>query len=261
MITFNPREILSIRDPKNPQFHFSVDDVFDSLIEVTDKKIPLFEHPVFSFLQDMHKRFGIPVDLYLFFQKEIDGKFRTLSEVRDVRKELAAAGGWIYFGPHALDYHTMPYDQTAKEQCALFDRIYREIDRFAGAGQYADLVRLHFYSELYERADYFAKRGVLGLLSTDREVGSYRMPTEIGAELYRMGSATYERMHFIRTQFRLEFFVRDHFDAVAIEHAFRRSLSQYGYVVLYTHEIEFADPRIRSMLLTSLEVLHRISSI
>ena len=39
---------------KTPFYHFSVDDVFESLIEITDKGIEVFEHPFFSFLKELH---------------------------------------------------------------------------------------------------------------------------------------------------------------------------------------------------------------
>ena len=34
---------------KTPFYHFSVDDVFEALIEITDKGIDVFEHPFFLF--------------------------------------------------------------------------------------------------------------------------------------------------------------------------------------------------------------------
>ena len=133
----------------SPWFHFSIDDVFDSLIEVTDKNIPLFEHPYFSLLKEMHDTYGVIVGLHLFFQKKINGKLRSLCDVRDLKKEIADAGGWIYFGPHALDYENAPYAQSVDEQVAVFSRTYDEIDRFAGKNSYAKWIRLHFYSESY----------------------------------------------------------------------------------------------------------------
>lgn len=244
---------------KSPWFHFSIDDVFDSLIEVTDKNIPLFKHPYFSLLKEMHDRYGVTVGLHLFFQKEIDGKLRNLCDVRDLKKEILDAGGWIYFGPHALDHETAPYNQSKDEQIAVFNRTYDEIDRFAGKNSYARWVRLHYYSESYELADYFTKRGVTALFSTDRSVGSHRMPQNIKDRLNNIGRASHKGMDFIRTQFRVEFFADDNLNKQAIENLFKESLVKYGYIILYTHEYEFVRREVCEALKMSFEALDRLS--
>ena len=66
-------------------YHFSVDDVFECLIEVTDKDMPLFEHPFFKLLKEMHNLYDISVGLNLFYEKEIGGIVRSLKEVRDFK--------------------------------------------------------------------------------------------------------------------------------------------------------------------------------
>ena len=246
-------------ETKSPWFHFSIDDVFDSLIEVTDKNIPLFEHPYFYLLKEMHERYNITVGLHLFFEKEINGKSRNLCEIRDLRKEISGAGGWIYFGPHALDFKTAPYNQSREEQMAVFNRTYDEIDRFAGKNSYAKWIRLHFYSESYELADYFKNKGVTALFSTDRLVGSHRMPQAIKDSLNNIGYASHEGIDFIRTQFRVEFFADDNLSKQAIESLFKESFAKYGYIILYTHEYEFARKEVCEALKVSFELLDKLS--
>lgn len=242
------------------RYHFSIDDIFESLIEVTDRNIPLFEHPYFALLKDLHNKYGTHVSLYVFFQREMQGRLRTLSEVRDLKNELEQAGNWIHFGPHALDFDTRPYNQSPEDQVKVFDATYKEIDRFAGKNTYAELVRLHFYSESYELADYFKSHGVMSLLSTDREAGSHRMPQQIKDGLLGVGEASYEGAHFIRTQFRVEFFVQDGLDERAIEILFRESFKKFGYVTLYTHEYELVRKEVLEKLELSLKVLHSLSN-
>ena len=157
-----------------PYYHFSVDDVFDSLIEITRNEAPLFSHPFFALMKEFHDECGAQVDLELFWEREIDGVLYTLSDVRDLTEEIHASGSWLRFGPHAHSYMLAPFEQTPDEQMAVFDKIYEQISRFAGKELYAQWVRLHYYSESYELADYFSKYGVTALFSTDREVGSHR---------------------------------------------------------------------------------------
>ncbi len=242
-----------------PWYHFSIDDIFECLIEVTDRNIPLFQHPVFSFLKELHTKYGVHIGLHVFLQREIDGKLRSLKEVRDLQDEIKSEGSFLHFGPHALDFPTMPFSQSKEEQIETFDEIYKEIDRIAGKESYSRWVRLHFYSEMYELADYFKEKGVEALFSTDRPVGSHRMPDEIKQQLIQKGSATYEGMNFIRTQFRVEFFTSDRLDISAIENNFKNSIDQYGYVIFYTHEYEIIRSEVRQSLRLSLEALSKLS--
>ncbi len=234
--------------PISRTFHFSVDDVIDSLIEVTDRNMPLFEHPIFRMFKELHGRYGFSVDLYLFHRKEVNGRVRSLTEVRDLRAELEAAGDFIRFGPHALDYGSAPYNQTPGEAQAVMVSTYREIDRFAGNERRSREVRLHFYSEMYELADFFSENGAAVLFSTDRPVGSYRMPQMHANELLEKGTTTYERAKFVRTQFRLEFLAEEDLSESGLKSLYDNMREKYGYVVCYTHECEFARPEICKLL-------------
>src|SRR3989344_6053267 len=102
-------------------YHFSVDDVFDSLIEVSDKKIPLFDQPFFKFLQNIHEEFDANIGLYLFYQKKIKDNHRTLKDVTNL-KSLLKKEDWLFFAPHALEYETPPYAQSIDEQIDTFEK-------------------------------------------------------------------------------------------------------------------------------------------
>ncbi len=256
---FNPVSIQAQHGVPAPWYHFSIDDIFECLIEVTDRNIPLFEHPVFAFLKQLHDTYGVHIGLHVFWQRDVDGRMRNLSEVRNLRKEIEEVGAWLHFGPHALDFPTMPFSQGKDGLIETFDNIYNEIDRIAGKESYCKWVRLHFYSEMFELADYFKGRGVEALFATDRPVGSHRMPENIKQELLENGSTTYEGMNFIRTQFRVEFFTADRLDRIAIEKNFREALEKYGYIVFYTHEYEILRSEVRQSLRLSLEALSNLS--
>ncbi len=238
--------------------HFSVDDVFESLIEVTDQNIPLFDHPMFALLREMHDLYGTQVDLYLFSQKEVGGVLRTLSDVRVIRDEIINSGSWLRFGPHAFSFEVAPHAQSPSEQIEVFNAIYKEIDRFAGKDMYASYVRLHYYSESYELADYFKEKGVESLFSTDRPAGSYRMSDEVKKQLVDEGSAMYMDAHFIRTQFRVEFFVDEKQTKEGLRNLFTGSLNKYGYIVLYTHEYEFVRTEICDMIRLAFSMLNEM---
>lgn len=240
---------------KLPWYHFSIDDVFDSLIEVTNKKIPLFEHPFFALMKEVNDLYGTQVDLELFFEREIDGVNYTLCDVRDLTKEIQDAGSWLKFGPHAQNYMMAPFEQTKENQVEVFDKIYAEIERFAGKQTFAKWVRLHYYSESYELALYFRGKGVTALFTTDKEKGSHRMPRHVADSLLTTGFATYEEANFIRTQYRVEVFTNNRDSEENLKKMFLDSLSRYGYVIFYSHEYEFARSEVRSMTRQTFKVL------
>ncbi|MBI5621831.1 hypothetical protein HY933_03145 [Candidatus Falkowbacteria bacterium] len=232
-----------MNDLQKPFYSFSIDDVFDALIELTDTPREVFSHPFFSFLQSIHEQFGTNVDCYLFYQKKVGGKLRTLAEVTDKYAATLATNTWLRFGPHALDFETPPYQQSPEEFTATLSKIYQEINRFTGRASNAKLVRLHFFSAMYEVANYWRQQGVEYLFTRDQlEPASYRISDEANATLARQGLAAYEGLKFIRTNFRLEFAGPKktlESPAEVIERYVKKSINDYGFFTFFTHDIEF----------------------
>ncbi len=227
-------------------YHFSVDDVFKCLIEVADKKMPLFEHPFFAFLKTLHNRYGAHVSLYLFYEATVDGSERTLEEIPDLKAQLAEEK-WLSFGPHALNYETPPYQQSPEEQVNTFEKIYAQIERFVGKAAFSDLVRLQYYSESFELAKYFKEKGVKALFSTDRQVGTHRMPKSVALELLEKGAAGYNGMDFIRTMFRVEFFAEENLSKERVLERFNQAVKKYGFLIFYSHEVDMTQEKGRVM--------------
>jgi hypothetical protein len=244
-------------------YHFSVDDVFDPFIEVSDRQIPLFDHPFFHFLKEVHDECGTNISLYLFYQKRIHSFIRTLAEVSAVSKETLKKNPWLRFGPHALDYDTPPYAQSPAEQSKVFDAIYTEIERFAGNGGMSKWVRLHYFSESYELAEYFKTKDVTALLSTDKEAISYRMPAYAKEQLRNRGVTDYEGMTFVRSHLRVETLVRDRTSFEEAHGTIESLLTRLGHVVIMTHEYELAHPEVRAMTASILRYLkdHSVRSL
>ncbi|MDO8638406.1 MAG: hypothetical protein Q7R43_02435 [Candidatus Daviesbacteria bacterium] len=231
--------------PKN-SYHFSIDDVFDSLIEVSDKKIPLFDQLFFKFLKKIHEEFYVNIGLYLFYQKKIKGRLRTLKEVSNLKTQLEKID-WLFFAPHALEYEIPPYAQSIDEQINTFEKIYTEIDRFAGKSFHTKYIRLQYYSESFELVEYFKTKEVEALFTTDREIGSHRMPTEIGFKLIEKGYIKYKGMDFIRTQFRVEFFAKEEISEEEVLIRMKNAFNKYGFIVFYTHEVDIMNEKGRKM--------------
>jgi hypothetical protein len=230
---------------KNEYYHFSVDDVLDALIQVSDSAEPVFQHPFFRYLKTIHEQFSTNVDLYLFYRGTVNGRERTLSDVQDRTRNEFQEAEWLRFGPHALDYETPPYKQTPSEQWAVFDDIYREIDRFAGPRKRSRFVRLHYFSEAYELSSLFRDKGVDTLLLTDKDAASYRLPERARRRLLREGQLKYRSLNLLRSHFRMENLASELSPDDSVNDRFDSVVSDYGYLCLFTHEIELSKQDVR----------------
>lgn len=239
------------------RYHFSVDDVFDALLEVSDQRMPLFAHPFFQALAHVHDVFGTHVHLYLFYQKRLSMTTRSLAEVSGTLQEDFRDTDWLHLGPHALDNETPPYAQTPVQQMATFEAIYAEIARFTGRPTTSRWVRLHYFSEAYELAAYFRAKGVEALLSTDKAAISYRLPPDVQARLRDTGTADYQGMTFVRSHWRIETLVQHGFTAPRVYHELAAILARQRYVVILTHEYELVRPDVRAMTTTVLQALQQ----
>ncbi len=232
--------------------HFSVDDVFKSLIEVTDKNIPLKKHWFFSQIYNLWKNYKIRTGLYLFYKGKINGKMRYLTEVKNLKNELKEK--WIYFGPHALDFNSPPHKFSLKQQKIQIQKIYDQIDRFAGLKNLAKKVRLHEYSECYELADLFKKYNVNTLFTTDREVGAHRLPIKNRKELIKRGNTNYKHMNFIRTNFRVENLKKNiKLNQIVFDRFFKKKKT----IIIYSHEYELKKEKVKKLLKDNISLISK----
>jgi hypothetical protein len=237
------------------RYHFSVDDVFAALIDVSTMGRPLFGNPFFTFLKRLHDEFGTDVNLYLFYRKLMNGRWRTLADVSDAIGDALRANHWLRLGPHALDYETPPYTQTLDEQIRALDSIYAQVDRFAPGAARSTWIRLHCFSEAHETAPYLRERGVQALLTTDKPAVSYRIAGLARDSLRAQGRLDYGGITLIRTHFRVEQFVADGLGEAAMRRAVDAVLGKQGLVVLMTHEDEIARGDVREMAFAVLDHL------
>lgn len=241
-----------------PSYHFSVDDVFDCLIEIADRRLAVFRHPFFQFLEHLHEDFDARIDLYLFYQKKIDGKLRTLKDIPEEVRATLNACAWMRFGPHALDYETAPYSQTPEEQVETFQRIYSEISRIAGESRFSQYVRLHYFSESYELSDFFQKAGVKALFTTDKAAVTHRMPAGVKLDLGAKGFAQFQGMHFIRTHWRAEQLAEAHAPPDACARVVTDALARFQSVVFFSHEDAIARPEVRRHIRSTFRTLQEL---
>ena len=227
-----------------PVYHFSVDDVFECLIDATDNYPDLFEQPLFEFFRRMHRRFGAHVDLYLFNRAPFGGRVRSLQDVSDKFRAQFQEATWLRLGPHALEYDIPPHKQTPAEQLVTFEETYREIERFAGPEKTTGFLRLHFFSECFELAPYFLEKGAHTLLLTDKPAVAYRLDEPRRRQLSREGWLKHEGLCLLQSHFRMENLARDSVDESSTRFFISDTIARRGHVCLFTHEVDLGNPLV-----------------
>jgi hypothetical protein len=221
-----------------PAYHFSIDDVFECLIDATENHSSLFEQPLFNFLSRMHKMYGVHTDLYLFNRATFGGRIRTLRDVAERFRSQFQEATWLRLGPHALDYDVPPHKQTPVEQIETFEETYREIERFAGPGKTTGFLRLHFFSETFEVAPYLLNMGIHTLMLTDKPAVAYRLDESRRGQLRRDGWLKHEGLYLLQSHFRMENFVSQQIDEGSVRRSIADTVARRGYVSLFTHEVD-----------------------
>jgi len=129
---------------------FFIDDVIWLMRDLTRKRpISAFDNPFLSVLKEAHERFGMKVQLNLFYSTDPsygDDKF-TLAEMTDAYKsEFEAASDWLRFGLHAYsEFPDFPYvNGNYDEVSRALGSIKREILRFAGEASFAKGMVTHW---------------------------------------------------------------------------------------------------------------------
>lgn len=240
-----------------PCFHLSVDDVFDCLLNVSDWQLDARRHPFFSFCGELVAA-GAIMDLYVFQQaRRPDGRVRRLDQITDASAAVLRELHAIRFGPHARDYTTPPYAQPAAELVQTMESMFRQIDRFTTPEQRSRWLRLHYFSECIESAGLWREHGVDALLTTDREAVCYTLPPESAAQLRTRGWVAAGPTMMIRSHFRLESFVAEADDPPRFLDRLDTALEQFGFVTMFTHEDDMADPRVRALARASVNHLVR----
>ena len=232
--------------------HFSVDDVFKSLIEVTDKKIPLKKHWFFSQIYELWKKYNIKTGLYIFYKGKINGRNRSLTEVKNLKNDLKE--NWIYFGPHALNYASPPHKFSTKDQKKHINKIYEQIYRFAGQSNLTKKVRLHEYSECYELKNLFKTYKVNTLFSTDKNIGAHRLPKKNKNDLILTGKTIFKNINFRRTDFRIENLDKNTNKNLI---KFNKVLKKRKFITIYSHEYELKKQNIKKKLNDNISLLSK----
>ena len=175
------------------RFCFTVDDNIRFLREITEGSLrSLFEHPYLAMYKSLHERYGLKVQLNLFFE---EGDFNLSSVMHIYRDEWRDASDWLKLSFHSRSETVRPYEHSG--YCEVYNdcrSVNREIYRFADPASLAKTTTVHYCLATDEGISALYDNGVFGLLglygSADAPAVSY-CRTEKECASLRNGETVY----------------------------------------------------------------------
>lgn len=161
------------------EFCFTVDDnirVFQQIAE--NRYESIFDHPYLAMYKRLHDKYGVKVQLNLFYSGH---NFNLSMMPADYRPEWEENADWLKMSFHSRYENPRPYefsgyDEVARDCCAVQD----EILRFAGEASLGLTTTIHYCITTPEGLQALIDNGVRGLLglfgTADKPRESYCLP-------------------------------------------------------------------------------------
>ncbi len=174
-------------------FCFTVDDNIRAFKELTVNAYHrLLDHPYLAMYHRLHERFGVKVQLNMFY--ETDGFDLSMMTDR-YRREWEENASWLKMSFHSKLENECPYVDA--DYSEVFDdckRVHSEICRFASEASLAKTTTVHYCQTTAEGLQALKDNGVtglLGLFGTDEvPMTSYSVPLSYGDSL-RKGNSVF----------------------------------------------------------------------
>ena len=168
---------------------FTVDDNIRFLKELTQEDyLDIFDHPYLAMYRRLHQKFGVKVQLNLFYEMpEFD-----LTQMTDrFKAQWEENADWLKLSFHSKLENVCPYEfSDYQEVCEDCSAVNREILRFAGPASLAETTTIHYCratAQSLQALKDLEVRGLLGLLgSPENPRTSYEVPMDM-AEQIRAG--------------------------------------------------------------------------
>ena len=177
---------------------FTVDDNIRCLQALSQGSYAsIFEHPYFAMYKRLHERYGLRVQLNLFYE---NGSF-NLSEMSDRFKgEWRDNSDWLKMSFHSRLENYQPYINSGYDEVFEDCRaVNREIVRFAGEDSLAKTTTIHYCLTTEEGLAALRDNDVVGLLGLFGSTSSYlRTPEQCdilcSGEVVRDDGISYARI-------------------------------------------------------------------
>ena len=145
-------------------FTFTVDDNIIFFREITERGYSsLFEHPYLAMYKRLHEKFGLKIQLNLFYEDKMSF---NLSKFPDkYKKEWEAVSDWLKLSFHSRLENVKPYEFSGYDEVFSDCKdVQREILRFSSEKSLAKTTTVHYCLTTTDGLKALADNGVEGLL-------------------------------------------------------------------------------------------------
>lgn len=226
----NGKQALNV---KNVNIHFSYDDVWQCLDDITvheNEYNSLFENSFFAYLREKHKKYGSKFTLYVY---EKNDKFRIDHVTDKFKKEFQENSDWLKFAFHASTASMNM--QSLEEFEKSYNNVCTSITKFAGNKSVAHMVRLHGFQGDRQLLN-LLKPSTKVLLTADDSRLSYDCTS---LEVDRLNSDTIHKNGLVYCKTDLRFEKISDYAFLNLE--WMNNLVQKDTIVVFTHEWLFND--------------------
>lgn len=163
-------------------FCFTVDDNIRFFRELSEHQHgSIFDHPYLAMYRRLHERYGLKVQLNLFYKAD---DFDLSQFPGNYRSQWQAYSSWLKMSFHSEWETPKPYEHSAYQE--VFDAcktVHDQIERFAGSDTLAKTTTIHYClttDEGRKALSDLGYRGLLGLFGTKEQPhSSYSVPDEL----------------------------------------------------------------------------------
>lgn len=210
--------------------HYSVDDVYEILQELTEHRADyasIFECKRLAALRELHNKYDAKFSMYCF--ERADG-YHISNVTTKFRAEFEHNSDWLTFGYHGRDRKTKFHEGFPLEE---FKKSYENVEQamiaFAGKVSLCHVIRLHFFMCTAQQKQFLKEKGIVALLASDDARISYDLSEEENTHLCK--ERLFDKdLFYYKTDIRLE--------QVTDMQASLRQMEGLGHVVVFTHEYE-----------------------
>jgi len=207
--------------------HLSIDDVIDSLNDLTDNQHrydSVFSQSFFNYLRALYKNHGAKFSLFVFEKR---GRFHIDRVPIKYQKEFEQNSSWLRFGFHGSD---PAKDADLHELKHSFDNTHNAIIRFSGKKSLCNVLRLHHYRGDEEFINFLvAQGGIKGFLCADDNRISYHLTPAETLVLNEKSILIKNQIKYFRTDLRLENMSFADYNLLKIQNNDR--------IIIFTHEL------------------------
>jgi hypothetical protein len=145
------------------RFCYTVDDNIRFLKEINEKRPKsIFDHPYLNMYKRMHEKYGLKIQLNLFYECE---NFTLSDMTADYVSEWKQASDWLKLSFHSRLENVRPYvNSDYNEVFTDTSLVNAEIERFASKSALAKSTTIHYCRATEEGISALKDNGIVGLL-------------------------------------------------------------------------------------------------